>query len=289
MLQKVKIARHELRGGFRLDFQQLKDYLAVVEHGSILAAAEATGASQPTLSRKIRELEDSLGVLLLNRTSRGVSLTVYGETFKQHAERLLREHQLLHDELRALKNGTHGHARLGLAPALSGYLPKVIDQLRHANPGVTFEVLESTYDLLVEKTIQGEIDGAFTMLPPGESLESLAVRTIGREPVVVVADASHPLRDAARIRIESLKEESWILMNRPRSIIDAFYQLAKEQGLESPNVSIETSSLEFLKSMIRHSGLLSVLPKGAIYTHLTAKTKDISLEAINELVRKLWI
>ena len=258
----------ELLGGDRVDFDLLEDFLAVVEHGSILAAAEATGTSQPTLSRKIRELEDSLGVLLLNRTSRGVSLTVYGAAFQEHAESLLRDHQRALERLSSLKHGTHGHARIGLAPALSGYLPMALNKLRRLRPEVTFEVLEGTYDTLVQRTLKGEIDGALTMLPPGESIDSLAVRNIGSEPVVIVADAKHPLGKAQGITIESLENESWILMNRPRSIIDSFFQLAGAKGLVTPKVSIETSSLDFLKSMVKHSELLTVLPKGAVYAEL---------------------
>jgi DNA-binding transcriptional LysR family regulator len=251
-----------------MDFELLEDYLAVLEHGSILAAAEATGASQPTLSRKMRELEDSLGVLLLNRTSRGISPTVYGTMFKQHAEQLLHAHQIGLDELRALKSGAHGHARIGMAPAFSGYLPRVISKLRDDKPGVSFEVIEGTYDTLVKKTLKGEIDGAFTMLPPGESVETLAVRTIGSEPVVVVVSNNHPLCDFKDIRMESLENESWILMNRPRSLVDAFYQIAGAHGLEMPNCSIETSSLDFLKSMIKSSSLLAFLPRGVVVSEL---------------------
>ena len=193
---------------------------------------------------------------------------------------MLRDHQQARDELRSLKNGTHGHARIGLAPALSGYLPTIIQKLREEKPGVTFEVLEGTYDSLVEKTLHGEIDGAFTMLPPAESLESLAQRTIGTEPVVIVADAAHPLRDVAAISLRDLSEESWVLMNRPRSIIDAFYQLAIANGLDAPNIVIETSSLEFLKSMIKRSAMLSVLPRGAVHAELQ-EGSFISLDVQN--------
>lgn len=251
-----------------MDFDLLEEFLAVVEHGSILAAAEVLGTSQPTLSRKIRELEDSLGVLLLNRTSRGVSLTVYGAAFKEHAENLLRDHRRALDRLSSLKHGTHGHARIGLAPALSGYVPIAIDKLRRARPEVTFEILEGTYDTLVERTLKGEIDGALTMLPQGESIESLVVRSIGVEPVVIVADAKHPLSEVGGLRIESLENESWILMNRPRSIIDSFHQFASVKGLAAPKVSIETSSLDFLKSMLKHSHLLTALPRGAVHAEL---------------------
>ena len=260
-----------------MDFELLEDFLAVLEHGSILAAAEASGSSQPTMSRKIRELEDSLGVLLLNRTSRGVSPTVYGSMFKQHAEALLRNRQTALDEIRALKSGVHGHARIGLAPAFSGYLPGVIRALREHKPGVTFEVVEGTYDALVQRTLKGEIEGAFTMLPPGESVELLAVKHLADEPIVVVADPDHPLFEIEKLSSSDLDSESWIVMNRPRSIVDGFYQIAGEQGLAAPRIAIETSSLDFLKSIVKGSKLLTALPRGAVHAELD----DGSLRALS--------
>ena len=259
-----------------MDLDVLADYIAVVEHGSILAAAEATGTTQPTLSRRIRELEDSLGVLLLDRTSRGVRPTVYGEAFRLRAEALLRERQAALDELRALKNGSSGHARIGLAPALSGYLPPALVRLADATPDATFEVVEGTYDALVARAVKGEIDGAFTMLPPGESVEALAVRTLDAEPLVVVATATHPLAGAGPLPLERLGEHRWILMNRPRSILEAFQHFASTAGVTSPRIALETSSLDFLKAMLRQAPLLSAVPRGAV----DAELEDGSLAAL---------
>lgn len=260
-----------------MDFELLEDFLAVLEHGSILAAAEAKGASQPTLSRKMRELEDSLGVPLFDRTSRGVTPTAYGSMFREHAEELLRARQTALDEIRALKSGVHGHARIGLAPALSGYLPGVVRKLREHKPGVTFEVIEGTYDALVQKTLKGEIEGAFTMLPPGESVESLAVKPLADQPIVIVAGRAHPLFELGHHESPNLRDESWIVMNRPRSIVDGFYRLAEERGLVAPHIVIETSSLDFLKSAIKGSRLLAALPKGAVHAEL----HDGSLKALD--------
>ncbi|MEM9621210.1 MAG: LysR family transcriptional regulator [Pseudomonadota bacterium] len=251
-----------------MDFELLEDFLSVLEHGSILAAAEASGTSQPTLSRRIRELEDSLGVLLLNRTSRGISPTVYGSMFKHHAEELLRKRHAALDEIRALKSGAHGHARIGLAPAFAGYLPVVMRHVRARKSGVTFEVVEGTYDALVQRTLKGDIDGAFTMLPPGESVELLAVRALADEPVVVVADPEHALFEHRALSLTHLADEQWIVINRPRSILDGFYQAIGEQGLESPCVAIETSSLEFLKSMVKGGTLLAAVPRGSVMAEL---------------------
>ena len=241
----------------------------MLEHGSILAAAEATDTSQPTLSRRMRELEDSLGVLLINRSSKGVRPTVYGLKLKQHAEKVLLEQQSLLDDLRAMKSGTRGHARIGMAPAFSGYLPAVIQTLSEERAGASFEVVEGTYDALVKKTLTGEIQGAFTMLPAGESVESLAVKVLGEEPVLVVVDADHPLSQSGPVQSERLKGSAWIVMNRPRSILDAFHELAESQGMGAADVSIETSSLDFLKSMLNGSNLLAALPKGAVYRELS--------------------
>jgi DNA-binding transcriptional LysR family regulator len=270
-----------------MDLDLLEDFISVLQHGSILAAAEAKGRSQPTLSRRMRELEDSLGVLLLNRTSRGITPTVYGKIFQQHAEQMLRDHQIAVDDIRALKQGTHGHARIGMAPAFSGYLPSVIRKHIDEQPGLSFDVVDGTFDTLVEKTLKGEIDGAFTMLPPGESLESLAVTSIGKEPIVVVVDRNHVLAGSPAVSIGDLEDELWIVMNRPRSILEAFHQLASERGLTSPKVVIETSSLDFLKSSLRGSSLLALLPQAAVQLELadgTFKMLDVEGLPIAETV-----
>lgn len=251
-----------------MDLTLFEDFLAVLDHGSILAAAEAKGTSQPTLSRRIRELEEALNVPLLNRTTRGISATVYGTLFRRYAEQALHDHRVVIEELRGLKSGAHGHARIGMAATFSGYLPLAVSSLQTTRPGATFDVVEGTYDALVQKILKRDIDGAFTMLPPDESLELLAATNLGDEPLVVVVKEDHPLTRQAVVHFESLGEEAWIVMNRPHSVRDGFLAFADALGLASPNVSVETSSLDFLKSMIKHTNLLTLLPRGAVHTEL---------------------
>ena len=160
--------------------------------------------------------------------------------------------------------------------ALSGYLPPALVRLADATPDATFEVVEGTYDALVARAVKGEIDGAFTMLPPGESVEALAVRTLDAEPLVVVATATHPLAGAGPLPLERLGEHRWILMNRPRSILEAFQHFASTAGVTSPRIALETSSLDFLKAMLRQAPLLSAVPRGAV----DAELEDGSLAAL---------
>lgn len=106
------------------------------------------------------------------------------------------------------------------------------------------------------------------MLPPDESVESLALKTIGQESVVVVVAAGHSLAADGPVEPEALKEATWVAMNRPRSILEAFRALVGEQGIGVPNVAVETSSLDFLKSMVRDSGMLAAIPRGAVFAEL---------------------
>lgn len=251
-----------------MDIRDLEEFLSVLEHGSILGAAEALGLAQPGLSRRMRALEDSLGVPLLTRSSQGVAPTVYGSLLERHARLVLRDRQQALDELQSLRDGVQGHARVGVAPALSGLLPTAIEGLCADRPGLTFTVVEGTYDSLVRDLRTGEIDGAFSLLVPGAAHEGLLVRRLVEDPVVVLCNPDHRLRRKRKIPLDVLAKERWALINRPRSIIEMFRRLAASQGLASPNICVETDSLDLLKSLVLRGSFLTALPRGAMKAEL---------------------
>ncbi|MDJ0786480.1 MAG: LysR family transcriptional regulator [Myxococcota bacterium] len=251
-----------------MDIRDLEEFLAVLEHGSILGAAETRGVAQPALSRRMRALEEALGVPLLTRSSQGVTATVYGSLLERHARLVLRDRQQALDELQSLRDGVQGHARVGVAPALSGLLPGAIERLSKDRSGLTFTVLEGTYDALVRDLRAGEIDGAFTLLVPGEGHEGLSVHRLVEDPVRIFCNPEHRLRRKRKLRFENLGEERWALISRPRSIIEMFRSIAVSRGIESPRVSVETDSLDLLKSLVLHESFLTALPQGAMRAEL---------------------
>lgn len=254
-----------------MDIRDLDDFLAVLAHGSILGAAEETGVAQPALSRRIRALEESLGAPLLTRSTRGVTPTVYGELLERHARLVLRNRQQAIDEIRALREGVIGHARVGAAPTLSGLLPAAIDRLGREHPGLTFTIVEGTYGSLVRKLRSGEIDGFFSLLAPGAPHEGLVVRSLYSDPFEIVCGPEHPLGRKRRLRLATLADAQWAFMSEPRSLVDAFLEIAASHGLESPRISVRTDSLDVLKSLVLRGRFLTVLPRGAVRSELVEK------------------
>ncbi len=254
-----------------MDIRDLEDFLAVLEHGSILGAAEELGLAQPGLSRRMRALEGSLGVQLLTRSSQGIAPTVYGSLLERHARLVLRHQQQALDELRSLRDGVEGHARVGVAPALSGLLPPAIARLSEERPGLTFSVVEGTYESLVRDLRTGEIDGAFSLLVPGYANEGLSVRKLVEDPVLVFCNPTHGLAKKRKVRLSALAKERWALINRPRAIIEMFRTLAAARGLDSPNVCVETDSLDLLKSLVVRGSFLTALPRGAMSAELASR------------------
>ncbi len=251
-----------------MDIRDLEEFLAVLTHGSILRAAEELGIAQPGLSRRMQALERTLGVQLLTRSSQGVTATVYGSLLEQHARLVLRDRQSALDELQALRDGVLGCARVGVAPALSGLLPGAIERLANERPGLTFSVIEGTNDSLVRDLRNGEIDGAFSLLVPGAARDGLVVREIVSDPVHVFCNPEHRLRNKKNLSLAEVAEERWALINRPRAIIAMFRAGAAEQGIDSPNLCVETDSLDLLKALVMRGAFLTALPLGAMSAEL---------------------
>jgi DNA-binding transcriptional LysR family regulator len=217
----------------------------------------------------IRDLEErSLGVQLLTRSSQGVSATVYGSLLERHARLVLRDRQQALDELQSLRDGVHGHARVGVGPGLSSLLPRAIERLTNDRPGLTFTVTEQTYGSLVRSLRTGEIDGAFSLLVPGVGDEGLAVQRLAEYPILVFSNPEHPLRRKRKVPFAALAEERWALINRPRSVVEMFRSVAASHGFDSPRICVETDSLDLLKSLVLRGSFLTALPRGAMISEL---------------------
>jgi DNA-binding transcriptional LysR family regulator len=147
-------------------------------------------------------------------------------------------------------------------------LPRAIERLSKDRSGLTFTVIEGTYDSLVRGLRTGHIDGAFSLLVPGERHDELTVRTLVQDPVLVLCHPDHPLRKKRKISFSTLAKERWALINRPRSIIEMFRSIAASRGLDSPRICVETDSLDLLKSLVLQEAFLTALPRGAMRSEL---------------------
>src|SRR4030088_2375535 len=139
-----------------ITLRQLRYFDALVRHGHFGRAAEACAVSQPALSMQIKEMEETLGGVLLERNARQVALTKFGEEFAQRVRDILRSVDELGDFARASRDRLVGRLRIGMIPTIAPYLlPRVIGDLKRTHPEVDIHVRETVTPRLIQELAEG--------------------------------------------------------------------------------------------------------------------------------------
>src|SRR4051795_1323061 len=148
--------------------KQLQYLVALREHGHFGKAADACFVTQSTLSAGLRELETSLGVMLVERTRRVVRFTALGERISDKAVRILREAEELADMARAEGQPLHGELRMGVIPTIAPFLlPYMLPRLRGQWPDLKLYLREETSQAACDALHRGQLDCVLLALPYG--------------------------------------------------------------------------------------------------------------------------
>lgn len=197
----------------RVELRQLRYALTVAEELHFGRAAARLRVAQPSLSRQVRELEESLGVRLFERTSRSVALTVAGEAFIELARRTVRMADSAEATAKAAAEGRVGRASLGFVASAAGeILPPLIARHRAVRPDVRLDLREMGTSQQVEALGNSEIDIGLTRDLLGRS--DLHLTPLFREPVLAVVSESHPLHAKRVIGLSELAGSDFVLLPR---------------------------------------------------------------------------
>ena len=184
-----------------MTLQQLRYFLAAVEHGSFTGAARSLYIAQPSLSEQIRQLEAELGVELFVRVGRGIALTEAGRAFRPEAERVLDGIDRARDavlDVRELRGGTLSFGMFGTA---SAYLvSRLATEFRRKHPDVRLRLVGQNSSLVADAVREGRLEAALVVLPIDD--EGLEVRPVHREELVAVS--RHPDHLPAPVTMEHL-------------------------------------------------------------------------------------
>ena len=242
-----------------LTLKQLRYFEALARHGHFGQAAAASAISQPALSMQIRELEESLGAALFERTARAVKLTPFGEAFRDRAREILRAVDELNDLARAARSGFVGRLRLGVIPTIAPYvLPGLIGALGRAYPGLDLQVRETVTPRLVQELADGRIDTAIVALPVSEP--SLTEVALFDEDFVLV----HPRGLAAvPAEIGALQEARLLLLEEGHCFRDQALAFCNMTSA-APRDGLDGSSLSTLVQMVGAGLGVTLLPAMAV-------------------------
>ncbi len=247
-----------------VELRQLAHFVAITEQGSLGRAAKTLNLSEPALSKSLRRLEESLQVRLLDRGTRGMTPTSFGDTLLLHARLILGELETTRLELDALRGVKHGIVRVGSRPSFgSTVLPRAIARVQAKRPGVKAVVREGFMPNLVTEVIRGRLD--FIVVTEAEDLDpNLTQEALADSPIGLMARADHPLTNKANLSARDLIDSAWILPLETDPIRKQLERLLKENGLGQVNVVAESNSVLFTMSYIRETEAIGFYPRSMI-------------------------
>ena len=243
-----------------MKLHHLRDFLAIVEKGSISAAAKHLGVAQPSLSRSIRELEAHLGAPLIERHARGVHLTEMGQSFARRASTAVTELRRGRDEIDQMQGRTSG----SVTACVSGMshialLSAALRPFRQRYPHVQLNIEEGVYPLAEGRLRDGKVDVYIGPEPQAGTPPEFHIETLFMSTRVVMARRGHPLAQARSLA--ELLDADWMTTSITDRAETEFGALFEQHGLPAPRLSMRVmSSLSILVSLL-HSDVLAITTK----------------------------
>ena len=246
---------------------QLEYILAVDRSGHFGRAAESCGVSQPTLSAQIKKVEQELGIMLFDRSSKPIRATLQGRALLVHAREVIDAYQRLCSAASDASDRLHGEFVLGVIPTVAPYtLPWFLERFADRHPEVELKLREKPTDDLIEALLLGKIAAALLATPLHES--SILEVPIFYDPFYLYA---HP--EEAPLQTDTLCAENldpaklWLLEDGHcvRAQVSSF--CGARQGAERlTNVSFSAGSFETLRNLIDALGGYSLFPETYVRT-----------------------
>ncbi|REE73103.1 transcriptional regulator [Rhodococcus wratislaviensis] len=229
---------------------QLHYFDSAVRLGSLRAAADHLGVSQPTLSEQLRALEEELGVVLLVRGRRGVTVTTAGEAILDNVHSALAAETAIRQQASAITGLSQGLTRIGsIGIVARTFLPGVMSRLVAAHPGLEFQVLEAGSVDIRRDVLSGDLDlGLIARRPdePADTVSGLHVVPLLTTRVLVCAPKGHPLSTVDEVTMDQLAAYPLVLFPENfvlRRVVDEHF------GSRTPMI-VQAGTLETLHAMV---------------------------------------
>lgn len=248
----------------RLKLRELRILLTVAKAGSMAKAAAELAISQPNVSKAIADLEQAFGARLLDRSARGVEPTTYGLAVIKRGVAVFDELRHAIEDVAFLADPTSGELRLGCTDWSAGSVCLAIDRISRQYPRIKFDVLSSDAATL-QRELKGRNIELFVAIPLDSlSKEGFEADILYDDPLVVAADAQHPLMRRRRIKLADLINEAWVLP--PKDTVAGSYirNALQRNGLALTNTVVSAYSPVVQHNLIATTRFLTVIPNSML-------------------------
>lgn len=242
---------------------QLEYLLAVANYGSFSLAAEHCFVTQPTLSMQIKNLEEELEIVLLDRTKKPVIPTQAGRVVIENARHALKAFNYVKESVNELRGEVSGSLNLGVIPSIAPYLlHRFIPDFLIRHPKIDLEIREMKTADLVAALQRDALDAA--ILAGGMCPDSIIEQELFSDRFFAYVSPENKLYERTNIRIEDIEMKDLLLLSDGHCLRDQILELCQMKRAEANGCSFESGSLDTLMRIVDCTAHLTVIPEMAL-------------------------
>lgn len=259
-----------------MDIRQLRYFIAIAEEGQITGAAKRLNMAQPPLSQQLKQMEDELGVPLMERSGKRMELTEAGLTLYRQALNIVHQMEEAISEVKETGEGIRGSLSIGVS-ALSAYrLPEQIRLFQQKYPFITYKIWKGDTQLLNQWLERRTIEVAIVRLP--HSLRNCTTIPLEEEPFVLIVPASSSQSTHKRTHMRDIADLPLIMPSIPGlGIYDMILKEFSRLGV-GPRVICECPDISLIVSMVGAGVGSSIVPSSAWETHKSDLIHGIEID-----------
>lgn len=259
-----------------MDLRQLSALVAVADHGTFSAAADALSTVQSNVSAHIARLERELGAVLVDRGAG--RLTDEGQAVVDRARRIDAEIESIRADVASMGHDVTGRVRVGIIGTTARWLvPRLLDEMGRRHPHVAIEIVDATSTSLEPQLITGRLDLAVVNLPL--PAPELATTPLFDEDLLLFVPASSALAGAEGIDLSSLADVDLMLPPRGTAFRDLLEAAAADAGVRL-RARAELDGLRLIASLAIAGQGTAILPATAIPPHLQGETRAVAVRGL---------
>ncbi|MBQ5807540.1 MAG: hydrogen peroxide-inducible genes activator [Tidjanibacter sp.] len=267
---------------------QLEYLLAIANCGSFSKASELCFVTQPSLSMQIKNLEEELGVVLLDRSKKPVVPTQVGAIVVEKAREALLAYNNIKECVAELKGSVAGRIRLGVIPTIAPYLlPRFVHQFGEKYPRVELEIREMITADIVRAMDNDEIDAA--IVAGGTCPERINELELFDDRFYAYVSPENHLSARTNLRIEDISPRELILLSEGHCLRDQVVELCGADHSEGLSYSFQSGSLETIMRLVDNTSMLTIVPEMTLPYIPTENKSRIKTLARGAASRKIVI
>jgi LysR family transcriptional regulator, transcription activator of glutamate synthase operon len=244
-----------------MELRQLRYLVALADEQHFTRAAAREHIAQPALSQQIRRLEQEVGLALVERTTRRVTVTEAGRALVARARRILSEVEAANAEMQAFTGVRTGHVTVGTMHTMGPVdvsLALAVFHQRH--PGVELTVREQSSEEMAEMLRDDVLDLAFLSVTERMESHGLVLHQLVSEELVVLLPRDHPLAGRSQVRMAELADEQFISFREGARLRELLAFAGRRAGFE-PQVKLESNESERVRRLVARDMGVAILPR----------------------------